>query len=97
MFNNDFNGHAEFTTILKGKLLLKFTMSDKKFQGTKHPYHHLRNFISAMSLKEIDKDILHLILPWTFDKEVMRRCNVTDPQKVVDWDDLCRKFSQSHR
>jgi len=61
MFSNYFNDHIELTLITKGKKPLKFTMDDIKFHGIENPYHHMRNFISAMSLKAIDKDILHLI------------------------------------
>ena len=70
MFNNYFNDYAEFTTILKGKLSPKFTMLD--INGTENTNHRVRNFISAMTLKGIDKDIFHLIFLYTLDKDVMR-------------------------
>jgi len=52
MFNNYSNDYMGFTSIPKGKLLLKFTMLDIKFYGTENPHHHVRNFISTMTLKE---------------------------------------------
>jgi len=72
MFNNYFNDYTIFTSILKGKLPPKFTMPNIKFHGTGNPRHHMRNFISAMTLQGIDKDIIHLIFAWTFNKEVKR-------------------------
>jgi len=72
MFNNFYNDYVGFTTILKGKLPHKFTMPDIKFHGTENPNHHVRDFVSVMTLKGIDKDIFHLIFPWTFDKDAMR-------------------------
>ena len=71
MFNNYFNDYKGFTSIPKGKLPLTFTMSDIKFHGTKNPRYHVQNFVSAMTLKGIDKDIFHFIFPWTFIKGVM--------------------------
>ena len=44
-----------------------------------------------MILKGIDKDILYIIFPWTFDKDVMRWYNTVDPQKVTNRDDLCKE------
>ena len=38
----------------------KFTMPDM-FEGTENPLHCVKNFVSAMTLKGIDRDILHLI------------------------------------
>ena len=61
MFNNYFNDYIVFTSILKGKLPLKFSMPDIKVHGINNPYYHTRNFLSAMELKRIDKDIFHII------------------------------------
>jgi len=47
-------------------------MLDIKFHGTENPHQHVRNSISAMTLKGIDKDIFHIIFPSAFDKDVMR-------------------------
>jgi len=63
MFNNYFHDYAGFTSIPKGMLLPKFTMSNIKFHGTENPHHHVKNFISNMTLKGIDNDIFHLIFP----------------------------------
>jgi len=43
MINNYFNDYPGFTSIVKGKLLLKFIMPDIKFYGTKDPNHPVRN------------------------------------------------------
>jgi len=86
MFNNCFNDYAGFTTIPKGKLAPKFTMPDIKFDGVETPNHHVRNFISVMPLTGIDNDIFHHILPWTFDKDIIRWYIVIDPYKVMDWE-----------
>jgi len=61
-----------FTSFPKGQLPLKFTMLDIKFYRTENPYHHVRNFISAMTLKGIDKDIFHLTFSWTFNMDVIK-------------------------
>ena len=71
MFNNYLNDCAGFTSIHKGKLGPKSIMSDIKFNGTKNPHYHVRNFLSTMTLKRINKDIFHIIFPWTFDKDLM--------------------------
>ena len=92
MVNNCFNDYAGFTTILKGKLPPKFTKLDIKFHRPENPNHHLRNYVSAMTLKEIDKDIFHLIFPLTFDKDIMRGSNVVEPRKVMNWEDLYKEF-----
>jgi len=63
---------VKFTSVLKGKLLPKFTIPDIKFDGTTNPHHHVRIFISTITLKGVDKDIFHLLFPWTFDKEVTK-------------------------
>jgi len=68
MFNNYFNDYMALTSILKGTLRPKLTMLDIKFHGAKNSHHHVRKFISPMSLKGIDKDTFHLIFRWTFDK-----------------------------
>jgi len=61
LFNNSFNGYAGFTSIPKRKLPPKFTIPGIKFHGTKNPNHHIRNFINAMTLKGIDKDMFNSI------------------------------------
>jgi len=71
MFNNYSDDYAGFSSTPKGKLPLKFTMTNIKFHGTENPHHHVRNFVSAVTLKGIDKDIFHLIFPWTFEKDVV--------------------------
>ncbi|KAJ8428399.1 hypothetical protein Cgig2_029022 [Carnegiea gigantea] len=55
LLDSRFNNHAGFTIMLKGKLPPKFTMPDTKFHGTKSPNHHMRNFISGMTLKAAQK------------------------------------------
>jgi len=67
-------------------------MLDIKIHGTENPHCHVWNFISAMTLKEIDKDIFHIIFPWRFDKDVMRWYNVVHPCKIMNYDDLCKNF-----
>ena len=52
----------------------------------------MKNFISAMTLKGVDKDIFHLVFPWTFNKEVIRWYNTIDPLQVTNWDDLCNEL-----
>jgi len=78
-FNNLIDDCARFTSIPRGKLPQKFTMSDIKFLGTENPHYHMRNYLSAVTLKGIDMDIFHIIFPWTFDKGVMRLYNIVDP------------------
>ena len=72
MHYNYFAHYRGFTSILKRKLPLKFSMLDVKFHGTKNPCHHVRNFFSAVTLKGIYKDIFPIIFPQTFDKDVKR-------------------------
>jgi len=57
-------------------------VSDIKVYGTENPNHHVRNFVSDVTLKGIDKDIFNLIFSWTFDKDVMRWYNAMGPRKV---------------
>jgi len=83
MFNHYFNDHAEFTMTLKGKLPPKFMMLDIEFHGTENPHHCVTNFVSVMTLKDIGKDIIHLMFPWAINNEVMRFYNITNPQKVA--------------
>ena len=83
-----------FTSIPKRKLALKFTMSDIKFHRIENPYHHMRNFVSAMTLKRIDKDIFHIIFLWTFNMHVMRCYNVAKSRKVTNRDDFYKEFLQ---
>jgi len=92
MFNNYFNDYVGLILIPIGKLPPKFTVLDIKFHGTKNPYHYLRNFVSAMALKGIDKDISYIIFPWTFNKDVMRWYNAVDLRKVMNWDNHHREF-----
>jgi len=54
---------VEFTSLTKEKLPLKFTTPDLNIQGTKNPCHHVMDFISVMTLKGLDKDIVHIIFP----------------------------------
>jgi len=65
---------------------------DINFHETENPHYYVESFVSAMTLNRIDKDIFHLLFPWTFDKDVIRWYNVIDPRKVTKWDDLCRGF-----
>jgi len=67
-------------------------MLDIKFQGTENPHYHVRNFLSAMTLKGIHREIFHIIFPWSFNKDVMRWYNTIDLQKVTSWDDLHKEF-----
>ena len=92
MFNGCFNNYAGFTSISKGKLLPKLMMPNIKFHGTENSYHHVSDFISAMALKGIDKNIFHLIFLWTFYKGIMRWYNTIDPWKVANYEDLYREF-----
>ena len=78
MSNNYFNHYPRFSSISKGKLPPKFTVPDIKFHGTENPNHHVKNFVSVMTLKGIDKDIFHIIFPWTFDKDAIRWYNAMD-------------------
>ena len=55
-----------------------FMVQDTKFHGIENPHHHVKNFISVTTLKEIDKDIFHITFPWTFEKDVMRWHNTID-------------------
>jgi len=66
-------------------------MLNIKFHRTENPLHHVSNFTSVMTLKGIGKDIFHIIFP-PFDKDVMRRYNAVDPQKLINWDDLNKDF-----
>jgi len=45
------------------------------FHEIENPHHHVRNFVSAMTLKWIVKDIFHLIFYYAFGKDVMRWYN----------------------
>jgi len=78
MFNNYLSDYEGFTSFPEWKLPPKFIMSNIKFHGTDNPNHHVRNFVSAMTLKGIDKDIFHIIFPWTFDKDVIRCYSTID-------------------
>jgi len=81
MFKNYFNDYAGFTSIPKEKLSPLFIMLDIKFYEIENPHDHVRNFVSAMTLKGIDKDIFHIIFPLTFDQDVMRWSNAMDPKR----------------
>jgi len=61
MFNNYFHNYIGFTLTPKGKLPLNFTMPDIKIHGTENPHHQVRNVVSVMALKAIDKNIFHII------------------------------------
>jgi len=63
MFNNYFNDYMGFTSIPKGKLSPKFVMANIKFHGTLNPNHHVRNSVSAMTLKGIEIYMFHFIFP----------------------------------
>ena len=82
MLNHDFNNHKGVNSITKGKLPLKFTMPYIKFNGTENPYHHMKNFLSTLSLKGINKDIFHVTFLWTFDKDVTSWYNLVDRRKL---------------
>ena len=43
-----------------------------KFHTTENLHHHLRNFISSMTLKGFNRDIFHLVFLGTFNKDAMR-------------------------
>jgi len=79
MFSNYFTDYVGFTLIPKEKLHPKFAILNIKFPGTENPRHYVRNFVSSIALKEIDKDTFYIIFPWTFDKDVMKWYNVVDP------------------
>ena len=89
IFKNYFTG---FTSIPEGRLPRKFTMLDVKFYGTEHPHYNVRNFLSIMTIKGMGDDIIHIILPWTSNNDVMRSYNTIDPHKVTSWDDLRKEF-----
>jgi len=72
IFNNYLTYYVGFTPIPKEKLPSKFTIPDLRFQGFENLLHYVKNFISAMTSKGIDRDIFHLIFSWTFDKDVMK-------------------------
>jgi len=55
-----------------GTLPPKFYMPNIKFHEIENPHHYMRNFVSAITLKDIDQDIFHIIFPWAFDKEIMK-------------------------
>jgi len=74
------------------KITPKFIKPNIKFHGTENPHHRTRSFLSAIILKGIDKDIFHIIFPSKFDKDAMKWYNIVDPQKVTNWDDLCKEF-----
>ena len=61
MFNNHFTNYGGFTSIPKGKLAPRFTMPDIKLHGTKNTHHYVRNFVSAMTFKEIDNNMFLII------------------------------------
>ena len=67
-------------------------MLDIQFNRTKNAHHHVRKFISIMTLKGIDNDISDIIFLCTFHKDVMTWGNVVSPQKVTTWSDLCKEF-----
>jgi len=90
-FTNYFNDYPWFTSIPKGKFL-KIHLPNIKFHGIENPNHYVSNFVSAMTLKGIDKDIFHIIFLWKFNEDVMRWYNVVDSGKVKNWDDLCEEF-----
>ena len=92
MFNSYFDDHARFTSIPKGKLHVKFTTLDIKLHGTKIPHYHVRNFLSAMTLKGIYNAIFHIIFPQTFDKDVITCYSTVDRQKVTRWKNLHKEF-----
>jgi len=76
IFNNYFTDYVGFTSIPKGNFSPKFTTPDIKLHGSENPQHHVRNFISAITLKTIDKDIFYIVSCWRFDKDVMRWYNI---------------------
>ena len=67
-----------------------------KFHGTENPNYHVRKFISAITLDGIDKNIFHIIFLWIFDKEVMKWYNIIYPRKVMNWNDLGKKFLRQY-
>jgi len=75
MFNNYFNNYVRFTSISKVESPLKFAILDIKFHWNENPHQHVRNFVNAMTLKGINKDIFHIVVPWTFDEDIMKWYN----------------------
>ena len=49
-----------------------------------------------MTLKRIDKNILYIISPWTFDKDKMKWYNVVNPQKIMNWGNLYKELLHHH-
>ncbi|KAJ8425736.1 hypothetical protein Cgig2_025692 [Carnegiea gigantea] len=87
-----------FTTTSKGKWPPKFIMPDIKFYRIENPNHYVRNFVSDMKLKGIDKDIFNLIFSWTFDKDVMRWYNALGSRKKsVAYGKVMRKMGMGHK
>jgi len=39
----------------------KIYYAEIKFHGAKKPHHHVRDYFSALTLKGIDRDIVHTI------------------------------------
>jgi len=57
-------------------------MSGIKFYGIENPHHHVRNFLSAITLKGIDKDIFHIIFPWMFSCNANLLSALGEPQST---------------
>jgi len=83
MSNNYFIDHTGFTSILKGKLPLKFTLSDIKLHEIEKSTHHMKNIVGTTTLKEINTNIFYIMFPRTFDREVMRWYNTIDLYVIV--------------
>jgi len=69
--------YTRFTQIPKGKLAFKFITLDIKLHRTENPQHDIRSLIGFITLKGVEKDILHIIFPYAFDKQL-----ISDKQSI---------------
>ncbi|XP_074278177.1 uncharacterized protein LOC141601773 [Silene latifolia] len=78
---------------MRGKLPPKFTTTDlPKFKGTEHPTHHIRSFVQAMALKEVDASIFPAIFPSTLEDVARSWFFSLDPIRVSNWEDIKKEF-----
>ncbi|XP_074300013.1 uncharacterized protein LOC141631211 [Silene latifolia] len=78
---------------MRGRLPPKFTTADlPKFKGTEHPAHHLRSFVQAMALKEVDASVFPAIFPSTLEDVARSWFFSLDPTRVSNWEDIKKEF-----
>lgn len=93
MFKDSFSQYDNYVTQPKSTVPIKFSVPESvRFTRVEYPHHHVKSFLHYMAAKGIERDVFHLVFPWTFNQDVTMWYHALDAQKTNSWDELCREF-----